>query len=90
MYLAYLLGFFYVVFVIVNLGNLLTRIRDQFEDSELNWSYVYEWVIAGVIHSIAEIVVFLLLSVFATIHCFVQLPSVVQEVYKKYKLHPRE
>jgi len=85
-----LLGFFYVVYVLINLGNLLTRIKNQFEDSELKWSYTHEWVVAGIIHSLAEVVVFLLLSFPATIHCIVVLPSIFQEVYKKHKLQPRE
>jgi len=89
-FLAYVLGFFYLAYILINLRNLLTRIQNQFANAELNWSFAYEWLFAGLVHSIAEIVIFLLLSFPATIYCVIALPSIFQEVYRKYNLQSRE
>lgn len=86
----YVLTACYFLYITINLGNISARIKKQFEDTEPNWGFAYEWLFAGLIHSIAEIVVFLILSVPATIHCLMVLPSIVTEVYTKRKLQPRE
>ena len=86
----YILVIFYVLYLVVNLGNLANRVRIQFENAELNWSFSHEWICAGLAHAVAEIIVFLILAVPATIHCIINLPSVFQEVYNEHKLQPRE
>ena len=83
MFLLYTLVSCYLIFLIINFKNLLTRVANQFANSEQEWPFSYEWIIAGTIHSITEIIVFLILAIPATIHCILALPSIIKEVYNK-------
>lgn len=81
--LAYILGACYIVFIAGSFKDLITRVKDQFADAELYWGFgfgsTYGWLFAGLIHSIAEVIVFLILAVPATIHCIILLPSIFSE-----------
>jgi len=83
--LACILGICYIIFIVSNLKNLAIRIRDQFSNAELNWEFIYEWLFAGFIHSITEIIVFLILAMPATIHFIIALPSIFREAYEASK-----
>src|SRR5687768_8884080 len=84
--LLYILGVVAVFLAIANFKKyLLEGIAEQAANAEERWPLPLDMWMAIVVHSCAEIILFVLICAVRSVHLMVVLPSVIKEVQEEFK-----